>query len=69
MAAEYKILWIDQMTRVAELGGVEHYSRVRFRTKKGIIWTIDIDEPDLTPEKAAPIVEKKAKELDAVMNL
>ena len=69
MVKEYEILWIDQLTRVADLGGIERYARVRFKTKKGILWNIDIDDPDLTPEKAAPIVEKKAKELDGIMSL
>lgn len=69
MAKEYEILWIDQLTRAADRGGIERYARVKFRTQKGILWTIEIDDPDLTPEKAGPIVEKKAKELDAVMNL
>lgn len=66
MPNKHEILTIDQLSRVGELGGIERYGRVRFRTKKGTIWTIDIDDEDLTLEKARPIVDKRADELDAL---
>ena len=65
----YKVLKIDEMTRVGELGRVEYFGRVTFKTKKGVTWHVDIPGENVTPELAAPVVEKKAKELDAVMSL
>lgn len=69
MDTAYKVLKIDELVRPGEVGGIERYSRVTFKTRKGVIKTIDIDEVDLTPEKAAPIIEKRAKEIDAIMSL
>jgi len=69
MGGEYKVLKIDELVRPGEAGGIERYSRVQFKTKKGVIKTIDVDEVDLTPDKVAPILEKRAKELDAIMSL
>ena len=69
MAAEYKVLRIDEMTRVGELGGIEHYYRHRIRTKGGVILTVDVSEKDWTAEKAAPILLKKATEADKILAL
>jgi len=69
MAKGYEILRIDELTRMSDTGGLERYSRVRFKTTGGVVKTLDIDELDLTPEKVAPVVEKRAKELDAILAL
>lgn len=69
MAVEYKVLRIDEMTRVAELGGIERYYRHRIRTKGGVILTVDIDEKIWTAEKAAPILLKRAQEADKILAL
>ena len=69
MAAEYKILSVDQLTRVAELGGIERYNRVRYKTKGGLIRTIDIDEKDFTEEKVAAILTKEAQRVDKILAL
>lgn len=69
MAAEYKVLKIDELTRVGEAGGIEHYYRHQIKTKGGVVLTVDIDERDFTPEKAAPILLKKAVEADKILAL
>ncbi|MBA7693215.1 hypothetical protein ES703_101791 [subsurface metagenome] len=69
MAAEYKVLRIDEMTRIGEVGGVERYYRHQIKTKGGVVLTVDIDEKDFTAEKAAPILLKKATEADKIKAL
>ena len=69
MTSEYKVLKIDEMTRVSDVKGIEHYYRHRIRTKGGTVLSIDIDEKDFTAEKAAPILLKRAIEADRVLEL
>jgi len=69
MTANYKVLSIDEMTRLADLGGIERYYRHRIKTKGGVLLTVDIDEKDFTAEKAAPILEEKAKAADKILAL
>jgi len=69
MAAEYKVLSIDEMTRIGETGGIEHYYRHLIKTKGGVILTVDINEKDFTAEKATPILLKRATEADKIMAL
>lgn len=69
MAAEYKVLSIDEMVRPGEVTGIEKYYRHRIKTKGGVVLSVDIDEKNFTPEKAAPILAKKAKEADAILAL
>jgi len=69
MPAEYKVLKIDEMVRPGEVTGIEKYYRHTIKTKGGVVLTVDIDEEDFTPEKAAPILLKKAKEADAIKAL
>ena len=69
MAANYKVLKIDEMTRIAEVGGVEHYYRHSIKTKGGVILTVDITEKDFTAEKAAPILDARAVEADKILKL
>ena len=68
-AALYKVLKIDEMTRLSDIGGVEKYYRHVIKTKGGVVLTIDISEKDFTAEKAAPILEKHATEADKIMAL
>jgi len=67
MAAEYKVLKIDEMTRIGELGEVEKYYRHQIKTAKGVVLTVNIGERDFTPEKAAPILLKVAQSADKIM--
>jgi len=69
MAAEYKVLSIDEMTRLSEIGGIEHYYRHQIKTKGGVILTADIDEKNFTAEKAAPILLKRALDADKILAL
>lgn len=69
MGTEYKVLSIDEMTRMSETKGVEHYYRHTIKTKGGVILTVDIDEKNFTAEKAAPILLKKAQEADKILGL
>ena len=69
MASEYKVLSIDELSRVGDLGGIERYSRVRIKTKGGVKITVDIEKTDLTPEKAAPILLAEAQNADKILKL
>ena len=69
MANEYKVLKIDEMSRIGEVGGIEKYYRHQIKTKGGVILTVNITEKDFTAEKAAPILLKKAIEADKVLAL
>jgi len=69
MAVEYKVLSIDEMTRIGETGGIEHYYRHQIKTKGGVILTVDINEKDFTAEKTGPILLKKATEADKILAL
>lgn len=69
MNKDYEVLSIDELTRFSKTEGIERYYRHRIETKGGVIATVDIDEKDATPEKAAPILLKKAQELDGILKL
>ena len=69
MAAEYKVLKIDELTRVSDVGGIEHYYRHQIKTKGGVVLTVNISEQDFTAEKAAPILLKKAVQADKILAL
>lgn len=69
MAAEYKVLRIDEMTRIGEVGGIEKYYRHSIKTKGGVVLTVDISEKDFTPEKSAPILLAAAQNADKIKAL
>jgi len=69
MATEYKVLSIDEMTRVSDVKGIEHYYRHRIKTNGGVILTVNISEEDFTPEKVAPILLKHAQNADKILAL
>jgi len=69
MDKDYKVLSIDQMSRISETKGMEYYYRHRIKTKGGINLSIDIDEKDFTEEKAGPILLKKAQNADKILAL
>lgn len=69
MANEYKVLKIDELTRVSDTGGIEHYYRHQIKTKGGVVLTVNISEQDFTAEKAAPILLKKAVQADKILAL
>lgn len=69
MAAEYKVLTIDEFTRPGETQAIEKVYRHRIKTKGGVILSVDIAEADFTPEKTAPILLKAAQNADKVKAL
>ena len=69
MTGEYKVVSIDELTRMGETQQIERYYRHRIKTKGGVTLTIDIDEKAFTAEKAAPILLKKAQEADKILAL
>jgi len=69
MPAEYKVLKIDEMIRPGEVTGIEKYYRHTIKTKGKTVLTVDIDEKDFTPEKAAPILLATASKADKILAL
>lgn len=69
MAKEYEVIKIDQLLRASNAGGTEPFFRHTFRTRGGTILTVDIDEANFTPEKAAPILAARATNADNIKTL
>lgn len=69
MEKPYTVLKVTPASRVADEGGIAKYYRVKFKTKGGVVDTIDIEEEDYTPEKAGPILLQAAKNADAILKL
>jgi len=69
MGTEYKVLRIDEMSKIGDVGGVQKYFRHTIKTKGGMVLTVNIEEKDCTAEKAAPILLKKAVEADKILAL
>lgn len=69
MGEAYKVLRIDEMTRVSDTGAIEHTYRHTIKTASGVVLTVEIDEKNFTPEKAAPILLKKAQAADKILAL
>lgn len=66
MGKEYEVITIDELTRLADIGGIEKYRKVRMKTKGGVLQTVDLNEADFTEEKAIPILTAAAKKADAI---
>ncbi len=69
MAAEYKVMKIDELTKLSDMGGIEHYYRHTIKTAGGMVKTVDIGEKDWTAKLAAPILLKAAQNADAILAL
>lgn len=69
MAANYKVLKIDEMSKIGDLDKIVHYYRHFIKTKGGIVLSVDISEANWNAEKAAPILDKKAIEADKILAL
>lgn len=67
MGTEYTVLKIDEMTRLGDMHTIEKYYRYTVKTKGGSVITVDLSEKDSTPEKAPPILLKKAQDFDAIL--
>lgn len=62
----YEVLKIDELVRISAGGQIERYYRHQIKTREGVVISVDIDEKDFTPEKAVPILFKKAQEVDKI---
>lgn len=69
MAKNYDVVDITELMRVTKRGALEKYYRHTIQTKGNIVLTVDIDEKDFTPEKAAPILDAHAIEADKILKL
>lgn len=69
MAKNYDVRDIIELIKASKRGAIEKYYKHTIETKGGIILTVDIDEKDFTPEKAAPILDAKALEADKILKL
>lgn len=67
MGSDYKVLDITEMSRVADLGGVERYYRHRIKSAGGVVLTVDIDSADFTPERSRPILQAAAANADKIL--
>lgn len=63
----YKVLKIDELTKVSDTGTIERYYRYQFKTKGGTVLTADLSEANSTPEKADAILTKKAENFDKLL--
>ena len=69
MAEAYKVLSIDELSRVSDMGGIEKYYRHTIKTRGGIVLTVNVDEKDFTPDKAGAILTKAATNADKIRAL
>lgn len=69
MAAEYKVLRIDELTRVSDEKGIKQVYRYSVKSKGGVVFTVELDDPDPTTEKVAPVLLKKAQHFDKILAL
>jgi len=69
MAKEYDVLAIDELTRPDDLRGVKTVFRYTARTRGGTRFTVELDDPDPTSEKVAPVLAAKAIALDKILAL
>lgn len=65
----FKVLKIDELTRLADGGGVEKYYRHQIKTAGGVVISVDIEKADFTPDKAGPILAARAANADAIKKL
>lgn len=69
MSKPFRVLKIDEMTRLADAGGIERFYRHQIKTKGGAVLTVDIPEESFTPERAEPILAKAAENADKILAL
>lgn len=65
----YRVLKIDELSRISDTQGIEHYYRHSIKTRGGTVLSVDISEADFTAEKAGPILAKRASEADKILAL
>lgn len=68
-ATPFKVLKIDEMTRLSDTGGLEKVYRHQIKTKGGVVLSVDIGKDDFVPDKAAVVLAAAAKNADAILLL
>lgn len=69
MANEYKVLKIEELSKIDDVGKIIPYYRHTIRTAGGTVLRVNIDEADFTPDKVAKILTDKAKQADRILEL
>ena len=69
MEKPYTVLRVTPMSRMADVGGIEKYYRIKYKTKGGVVDTIDVDEKDYTEELLPPILVSVAQRHDKILKL
>ena len=65
----FKVLKVDELTRLTDMGGVESYYRVTFRTRGGTTLTTEVSQRDYTPDKVNKILTDLAVNSDKILTL
>lgn len=65
----YVILKIDALTRLSDIGGVEKYYRIQYKTKGGVTDSANIEEKDYTEDKVDAALTKLAQKHDKILAL
>lgn len=69
MGNAYEVLAIDEVTRPDDLRGIKQVYRYTVKSKGGVRFTIELDDPDPTAEKVGPVLAAKAAEFDKILKL
>ena len=69
MDREYRVLKIDELSRLSDTGGIERYYRHTIKSRGGVTLTVDISERDFSVEKAGPLLKARAVEADKILAL
>jgi hypothetical protein len=69
MGKNYTVQRISPITKIGPTGELEHYQRIDALTGGGTRFSVDVRDTDATAEKVAPVLEKRATELDAIKRL
>jgi len=69
MGKEYDVIKVTPQVRTADTGGVEKYYRVQYKTRGGVVDSVDVAEDDYTEEKLPSILLKLATKHDKLLKL
>jgi len=69
MGKGYSVTKISPITKIGPTGDLEHFQRIDAVTSGGTRFTLDVRDVDAMPDKVAPVLEKRAGELDAIKRL
>ena len=63
----YKVLRIDELSKLADGGGIVAYYRCQIKTTGGVVLSVNLDKEDFKPDKAEKIFTEKAIEADKIL--